>query len=306
MPFFQNPFFQDFRGYLVLGDRQLSPVFTCPLHAQRGHGEIVSIDLTATPYDLTGADGDGNDTDELVINYAIDPALRDFTSITVNIAAEALVPAAATLVEIVTSLNEDDNFAAFFEASQQFTATGANPTGRVIIKAKLPAERIKFYVANTGAETILRFNARAGVKELPSYFARHTVANRYTYTDGTALLIELDPSNGGGASAVDDDVIDNAVDLNGVSLGYDSSTVQEDYELLDGQSGLFTFQNICLDGNGDIAQIIEYHAGAGVGDLARKICYLRDGDTNPIQITEEPYVLTADDLVEPDCTDCPA
>jgi len=303
MPFFQNPFFQDFRGNLVLGDRQLSPSFVCPLHAQRGNTEVISVELT-TPVDVTGADGDGNNIKDLVINYAIDPNLRDFTAITVDLAAEAIVPAAATLLELVAGFNESDAFSAFFEATQQITTTGANPTGRILIRSKLSAERIKFYVSNTGAETVLQFNARAGVAELPTYFARHTVANRYTYNDSVALLIQLDPSNAGGASAVDDDVIDNAVNGKGDSLGYDSSTVQEDYELLSGRSGIFMFQNICLDGDGNIAQIIEYHAGAVAGDLARKICYLRDGNTNPIQITEEPYTLTADDLVTPDCTDC--
>jgi len=162
---------------------------------------------------------------------------------------------------------------------------------------------------NGRAEEALQFNARAGVAEAPSYFDRHkvvhflTAAEQISFTDNMNQLIPLDPV----ANTVDADVIDNAVDVKDVSLGLDSSTVQDDWELLEGRSGLFTFQNICLDTNGDIAQIIEYHAGAVVGDTARKICYFRNAagaGSNPVQITEEPHVLATGDLIEPDCSEC--
>lgn len=312
MPFYQNPFFQEFKGNLVLGDRQCNITYTCPLHAQRSCTEIISVALNNV-YNLAAGqnDADGNPLKNLTINFAIDPTLTQFATIVVDISSKALTPenppvpcpTVATALHMVNGLNANTQFASYFTAILR-TKGKSSGTGDayIMITSKLPAERIKFYVSNIGAETILKFNARAGVAELPSYFSRHTVAERFDFSDSVALLIELDP-----ASGVDADVIDNAVDVRGQSKGFDHNVVQEDWELLNGRSGLFMFQKICLDAGGNIAQIIEYQAGAKVGDLARKICYYRASTTlgaNPIQITEIPYVLTADDLIDPICTQC--
>ena len=49
--------------------------------------------------------------------------------------------------------------------------------------------------------------------------------------------------------------------------------------------------------------VIEYPAGSKLGDLATKTTYVYAGtattDVEPIQVTQEPYVLTAGDLVTP-------
>jgi hypothetical protein len=299
MPYFQNPFMQDFHGSLLLGDRKLILTYDCPMHAQRGMGDVVSS-LFGPTADLTGNDGDGNPLSDLTLAYALDPELKAFAEITVDVTAEAAAPAATTPQEIVNSLNADSSFTAFFEAKLKSKTTGDQPTGYILITSKRNADQIKFYILNTGAETVLRFNARAGVKELPTYFSRHTVANIHNFPDSVGLLIELDPSNAGGASAVDDDIIDNAVDEKGKSLGYSSSTVQDDWQLLAGNSGIFNFQKITVDGSDRITEIIEYPAGAAVGGFAKKIKYVYTGaNTNPDQVTEEPYVLTSSDLVTP-------
>jgi hypothetical protein len=119
--------------------------------------------------------------------------------------------------------------------------------------------------------------------------------------DGTYALVLLDPSNSGGSSAVDDGVIDNATDNKGNPAGFDSNSTKEDWELVGGRaSGLFTFKKLTIDGSDRITQVIEYPAGAVVGDLARKIQYQYSGaNKNPSQVTEIPYILASGDLVTP-------
>lgn len=314
MSFYQNPFFQEYKGNLVLGDRQCNKTFTCPLHSQRGHAEVISV-FANSVYDLTVSDPDTTLLKYLTINFATDPNLRYFSSFTVDTSAAAAAATQANVIDIVNGLNANTTFASYFTAnllrtnkSNNLPPTNLNAQANALfgsdtyikIISKLPPDRLKFYISNTGAETILRFNARAGVAELPTYFDRHTVANltNSDFPDCIGLLIALDPSLN-----VDAAVIDKAVDAKGVSKGFDHNTVQADYELLRGDSGLFMFQKITHDSAGNIAQIIEYPAGAKVGDFARKINYWRNGGalgSNPYQITEEPYTLQTADMLTPD------
>ncbi len=301
MPFFQNPFVADFQGNWVLADRQHSPSFRVPRNS--GRGDELSTSYEDGPFDLSGVDADGDTRDTLQIFIALFPEFRTWVRIVVDITTFAASTAAVTHVEIVDALNDDTGFSGWFTAETNVS------NGRTMIRSKRSGTEFHYYVENGRAEEALRFNARAGVAEIPSYFDRHkvvhllTVAERDSFTDNVNHLLPLDPV----ANTVDANLIDAAVDVNGNSLGLDSSTVQGDWELLEGRSGLFTFQNICLDTNGDIAQIIEFHAGAVVGDTARRICYFRNAagaGSNPIQITEEPYVLTTADLITPDCSEC--
>ena len=157
---------------------------------------------------------------------------------------------------------------------------------------------MRFYVVNGGAEEVLKFNGRAGVAELPTWFDRHTIANRIAFTDSMGVLIKLDPSG----SNVDAAVIDNAVDKHGNDLGYSSGTVQADWQLLRGSSDNFMFTKNTLDGNTPprITQTIVYPAGAKVGDMAKKTTYAYTAtNLNPDKITQVPYVLTSGDLVTP-------
>ena len=282
MSFFQNPFTEDWRGVWVLGDRHHQPTFVCPRNSGRGDELVVSWEDET--FDLSGTDSDGNDSDTLNIRFAIFPEFRKWAQLSIDVTSEAASTAAVTHAEIVASLNEDDQFAGWFTASVNVS------NGRTQIRSRRDSTELRFFIENGQAEEALRFNAKSGVAELPTYMDRHkvihlmTAAERDSFTDNTNHLVPLDPA----ANTVDANVIDNALDLNGVSLGLDSSTVQADWQLLQGQSGIFTFTN---DQGGGV--VVEYPAGAKVGDLAKKIT------TVGSDITEEPYTLTASDLITP-------
>lgn len=290
MSFFQNPLSCDFLGNWILGDRKFSQEFRCPSNKGRSD-EAVTV-WANPPYDLSGNDSDGNSTDTLVLKFALTD-LKTWYECSVDITASAASSSAVTPAEIVTALNADDTFSSYFVAS--LGSFSNMDRTRLLITQKKPAIQFRFFVVNGRAEEVLKFNKRAGVAELPTYFERHVVGNHTTYPDGQSMLVALDVGNN-----VDAAVVDNATDANGNVLGYDSGTVQEDYQLLKGRSGIFTFQKLTVDSSDRITQIIEYHAGAIEGDLARKISYTYTGaKTKPDQITEVPYTLTSGDLVTP-------
>ena len=292
MPFYQNVFRSEFEGNWVLADRHYMPTFIVKPNAGREDESVCSWTNAAT-FDLSGNDADGDAKDTLTIFFSLhDP--KNWATLNVDITAEADSASACTAEEIVASLNADTLFTERFTASVvPFTRGQSNK--RVVIRQKKPITEFKFYIGNSGAETVLRFNARAGVAELPTYFGRHTIENRFTYPDSQGLLIELDPD----ANDVDASVIDNAVSANGTSLGYDSGTVQEDWQLLRGRSGLFQFKKVTLEDD-KITEIIEYPAGALAGDLAKKTIYTYvDDASNPSEIMEIPYVLQDADLLTP-------
>ena len=287
MSFFQNPFTDEFRGSWVLGDRQQSLTFVCP--GNKGRGDTVITAWSDGPYNLSGNDADGNSKAVLTIKLCILP-FRGWSSVAVNIGSGS----ALTVDAIVTALNADATFAGLFTASKNVTS------GRLEITSLKPTTSMKFYVVNGRAESVLKFNARAGIAELPTYFSRHTMAEILNFPDSANMLVALNPYAAGGSSVVDDALINNAVDGKGVSLGYSASTVQADYQLLEGRSGLFKFQKITVDGSNRITQIIAYSAGAAVGAPAMKTKYTyTSANTNPDKITEEPYTLESGDLITP-------
>lgn len=287
MPFYQNPFTFDFEGNWLLGDRQHIPKFVVPGNKGRGD-EVVAVHAEG-PYNLSGNDADSNAKNVLNIEYAIHD-FKNWVSLAVTITASSL--SAVTPAEIAASLNDNATFADLFEARtvQKF----ASGSARLEIKQRHPVTKMRFYILNGQAETVLSFNKFAGVAEIPSYFARHTIANRFTYTDSVNQLIALDVSG----SDVDAAVVDNAVNYRGESLNLDSSTVNADYVLLKGKSGLFIFSKQ-TESSGNITSKIEYHAGAVAGDLAKKTTYANYSNNVPGTITEVPYVLTSSDLVTP-------
>lgn len=288
MSFFQNPFNEEYQGFWVLGDRQHSLTFKCPANTGRGSEIIRSYE--PGPYDMDGTDGDGNNTDTLTISFAIDGNFKNYVDLSIDVTSGATSTSAVTQQEVVEALNDNSTFATYFIASVPVNKE------HIEIKTKRDANRFRFYVKNDGAETLLKFNKFAGVAELPSYFSRHTIASRYDFNDSVAHLILLNP----GSSNVDADIIDNAVDHNGNSLGFSSSDVSEDWELLEGRSGLFVFQKITVDSSDRVTKIIEYHAGANVGDMARTTSYSYDGtNTKPSEIAEIPYTLQSGDLITP-------
>lgn len=306
MTYFQNPFNSDFYGNWVLDDRAHHPTFICPRNAGRGDEMVTAwAEPTGGPgtprtYDLSGNDADSNAHDTLNIRFAIGNGFLDWVDLAIDITdntnaglSPAPVAASMRVDQIVSILNAHPTFQGYFEAAFGQFGNDSVPRDRLIIKQKLPNTRLRFYIVNGQAEEVLQFNARAGVAELPTYFARHTVFNRnaagaVAFEDGLNQLIELDPSNAGGASAVDDDLIDNAVDAKGNTLNLDSSTVQADWELLEGKSTTFLFTNV-VSAN----ETIVYPAGAGVGDLAKR--YLVSGSDTFVV----PHTLESGDLITP-------
>ena len=293
MSFFQNPFPQQFRGNLVLGDRQHIPEWISPQNAGRDDDLIMA--WNNGPYDLSGQDADGtNDRDILNLRFAIDVGtFLNWTPVAVDIGAGAVSLAATTVDEIALNLNEDGTFSSFFTATVDRKETST----RLLVRSAFQGHRMKFYVVNGSAEEALGFNARAGISELPSYFDRHTVDNRLAFADANNHLIALDPA----ANIVDADLIDNAIDGRRKALSLDSSTILTDWQLLEGRSGLFQFTNNTLNGASQVTQSIVYSAGALVGDLSLLTSFVYDStdDTEFIEKTEVPHVLVLADLITP-------
>lgn len=276
MSFFQNPFNEEYQGYWVLGDRAHVLTFKCP--ANTGRGDELVRSFENAPYNLDGTDADGNDAGTLTISFAIDGNFNNYVDLSIDVSTGAADSTAVTQQEIIGNLNNNSTFASYFDASIPYGKE------QIEITTKRDANRFKFYIQNTGAETLLRFNKFAGVAELPTYFARHTVANRYSFTDSVSMLVALDASG----STVDANIIDNAVGPNGKTLGLSSGTVREDWQLLEGKSGLFNF-TVAMDAT----TTLTYPAGAEAGDLAKMV--INDGTNN----WELPYTLDGTDLVSP-------
>jgi len=358
MPFFQNPFQNDFRGIWVLSDRQYSIEFKVA-------GNVNALGLMQA-YNLPPYDVSANQS--LTINFSFDGGNAWTVTTIANVGSTAANPAAAQPFEIVSALNDPSNalFVQFFTA-----LVNTDGQGRSYVQIRQNQSRtfhagFVWYISNGNAESVLRFNKKAGVAELPTYFQRHAVpivasaaitnatnttpiqitsnghrlqtgnlvvvsnvggntaanntvtnpiwsitrvdANNFTldgssgnfaYTSGGQwvwyntpdaqhTLIELDPTN----ISTDTTIVSDA--------GLNPSFIQADWQLVKGRAGLFTFQNITVDGSDRITQIIEYPAGAQVGDLGRLIEYKYSGSlTHPYQITEIPHTLTSADLVTP-------
>jgi hypothetical protein len=274
MAFYQNVFENDFIGHLLLEDRQYVLDFKVPANVNRP-GYMFAW---GTPtYNLVG-----NTT--LTINYSID-AGKTYYALALTLTSGATRSAA----EVAADLNANTNFFNLFEAK---VVTAKDGIGRLMLQAKLPNHQFKAYVSNSSAETVLRFNARAGVAELPDYFDRHTVTNFMNkgpggtneFPDSQGCLVKL-------TIPTDNWYITNA--------GF-TATAQADYLLLRGRSLAFMFKKQTVDGSSRITQIIEYPAGAKVGDLAKKTTMTYTAaQTEPDQIAEIPYVLTSGDLITP-------
>lgn len=289
MPFFQNPFADDFEGNLVLGDRHHIPKFV--VRGNAGRGKEIVVAWNKGTYNLSGNDGDGNSKAILKLSFRLHNT-KNWATISVDVTVGAGSVSAVKEHEIAAALNADALFKERFEALVKGYDDLAGP--RLQIRQKKPITEFQFYVVNGQAESVLGFNARAGVAELPTYFSRHTIANRFTYPDSQGMLIELNP-----ATVTQAALINNAVDARGVSLNYSSSTVQADWQLLTGRSGLFGFQK----GPGTVVAstrtTILYPAGAKVGDLATKVIERLDSGGLIVEKFELPYTLTSGDMITP-------
>jgi len=285
MSWFQNPFHEEYRGAWVLGDRHHIVDFICPINAGRDGNLIYSWGASASgTYDLSGNDTDGTSKANLTIFFAADPEFRQWSKIIVDVRTSAASATAVTQHEISTALNNNNEFSGFFEAATN------RSNNSLTIRGRQKSGRMKFYVVNGAAEESLKFNARAGVAELPTYFDRHKVSNLLTtaqwplWKDNLNVLIPLNPVT----YNVDAAAIDNAVNAKGISLGYSSGTIQEDWQLLAGRSGLFEFTI-----SHSASETLVYPAGAKAGDLS-KIILVSSGSTFAL-----PHTLASGDLVTP-------
>lgn len=274
MAYFQNPFDNDFIGHLLLDDRQYVLDFKVPANINKSTYMFAWAD---PPYNTVG-----NTT--LTINYSVDGV--NFYPLACSLTSGS----ARTADQIAADLNAITNFTSLFEA--KVVLDHKLNVNRLMLQARLQREKFRAYISNTSAETVLRFNKKAGVAEMPSYFARHTITNfrdkgpnaTNEYPDSQNCLIQL--------SQPTDDYYITAAGL--------STTPQADYQLLRGRSQSFMFVKNTVDGSNRITVKIEYPAGAKVGDLARKTTYsYTSANTNPDQVTTIPYVLTSGDLVTP-------
>lgn len=178
MSFFQN-LFDEYEGTWSLGDNyKYSLTFKVPGNKNRSESFIC---WNSEPYDLSSSG-------VLTFNFAIDGEFKNWATFTVNVAG---VTASATKAsEIRDLLNADNNFSSWFTAGIQATDKLAS-TNRLYIRQKRPVTQFRFYVSNSGAELKLRFNKHAGVADIPSYFERDTIANRFNTTEANNKLIRL-------------------------------------------------------------------------------------------------------------------
>jgi hypothetical protein len=291
MPFFQNPFHEDFEGNWVISDRRYVPKFVVGRNNGRG-AEIVNS-WNDGPYDLSGNDVDGNERKYLSICFSLH-GNKNWATINLDITTTASSITSVTSLEIANALNANNYFSERFTAKISSLNTLLYP--RVVVQQRKPVTEFKFYIINGKAEEALGFNARAGVFEIPTYFDRHTIENRFNFEDSVGMLIKLDPE----LNDVDANIIDNAVDYKGMSLGYSSLSLKEDWELLEGRSGIFQFTKGPSEGAVvSTNTTIIFSAGAKKGDLAKKIVVQKDVDGIVVAEFETPYTLTNSDLITP-------
>ena len=272
MPFFQNVFDQEYQGYLVLGDRKLIPTFKV---APNKNFQSKQVAWNVGPYDFS-------EENTLEFNFSWDSNFKNWASVPINIAGSD--PSATKPAEIVQALNANPMFSSNLVASVLYLNGASSVT---VSKNPSKKQNIKFYFGNSGAEKILKFNKNAGVAELPEYFNRHTIENSNNFEDSLGMLIRLDEGD-----STDQQVI--------IDAGFDPASMQEDWQLIGGRSGIFTFKKMSVDSDDRVTEIIEYSAGSRVGNFAKKTQYRYSGSNkNPDQITEIPYVLTSGDLIDP-------
>lgn len=172
--FFQNLFDEEFQGYLVLGDRHHSLTFRVPPN-KNAHNYMFA--QAGRVFNLT-------DNEHLTINFAYDKEFKNWAAISIDVSGADV--AATTADEIVAALNADTLFSELYTAFIQ--------SNKIVISARRMKSEFKTFISNTEAETKLKFNKRAGVAELPSFFEKHTIANRFNFPDGLNKLIRLGKS----------------------------------------------------------------------------------------------------------------
>lgn len=172
MSYYLNPF-NDYFGYYTVGDSS-SFKLTFKVPANKNMGEFF-ICWNSGPFNLTT-------NNILTFNYAFDPVYKNWSSFSVNIAG--VNPAVTTAHEIVAILNANAAFSSWYTAS-------VYNLSQIGIRQKRPAVSFRTYISNTGAELELKFNKKIGVADIPSYFEKDTIENRFATDTANNTLIRL-------------------------------------------------------------------------------------------------------------------
>lgn len=173
MSYFQN-LFNDYYGYYLVGDSS-SYKLTFKVPANKNHGEFF-IGWNSGPYDFSSIGSN------IEFNIAIDPAFRNWSSFMVDVAG--VDNTKTTVYEVVDILNTDSNFKDWFTASLYNNSY-------VGIRQKRPVTQMHSYVSNYEAEFAIKFNKNAGIADIPSYFDKDTIANRFASNTSNGQLIRL-------------------------------------------------------------------------------------------------------------------
>lgn len=273
MPFFMNVYDFEFRGSLLSADRQYQQTFKIKANTNRSD---YILSGNTEPYDFS------SETD-LTLSFCYDVEQVNYANVTVDISGSTA--AATTALEVVTALNADNLFSTFFVASVFKTNTVGVVGNKVLIKSKKPKSNFKAYVLNSGAEGFIQFNKYAPIQELPSYFYRYDINQRFNYPDlGSERIVLLDPVY--------------TIEANYITAaGFDLMSPSEDWQLLKGCNDQYMFTKRVYT-SGFITTEIKYPAGASVGDAAFKTTYQYDG-SDLIGICQIPYIINSGDLIEP-------
>lgn len=272
MSFYQNPFEHEYHGVMLVDAGQQLDFVIGP----NKNNSTRMIAWNVESYDLT-----------TYVNFAISWSLnggRDYAKFHYS-----FTPGIYTALQVADILNAQASFSGIFTASSEHT--------RLVISAKEPLpysmNGFKVYINNTpapgesatSAEQAFGFNLKAPVREMPSYFDRHTVANSRTYTNSLACLVDVDEST-------------EAWVLTRLGL---SITPRTDWELMAGRSNQYKFHKRVINGTNQVTSDIEYNAGSVAGDLAMKTTYFYTAPTDTTAAVQAsvPYVLQSGDLITP-------
>jgi hypothetical protein len=194
MSFFQN-LFDEYEGYWSLGDyKGYALTFNVPSNKNKGEGFIA---WNVEPYDLST-------NGVLTLNFAFDSNFKNFASITVDIASSLVDPSVATASEIRDVLNNTPAFSDWFVAGIDNATRGGERSGgpfRLFVRQKKSNTSFRTYISNTGAELKLKFNKFGGVADIPSYFEKDTIANRFETSESNGRLIRLSHTISGNTAA---------------------------------------------------------------------------------------------------------
>jgi len=292
--FFQNVFNKDFHGTIYGIGLEESPInWTIGANQGRSTNSVVhwaGPGVAGGKYNLTGKT-------TLTVMFSRPAAPDVFFAVAVDVTATAAAASAVSIHEIVTDLNANSVFSTLMTASvidgpnevkdaTHGFAGGGGVAKQIDITGKVPGE---FYVLNSSAEEILKFNKKAPIKELLTFFKRMSWDVDGTAVEGAAPgprpLIWLDISD---ANA--------QVPLTTAGI-VNPWTRQADYQLLKGSVPDYQFVKNTYTGTDHTEQIV-YNAGAKVGDPAIKttMVYVSNKMT---ESTTVPHVLESGDLVTP-------